>query len=84
MLWFLHHCAIEINLFIIHQSCLSFLFYDFSHVSQPFGKVRSNFVDVMGGNIFGLANEEHNSESEMATSHKSHLTSKIRHVYKVS
>ncbi len=53
-------------------------------MSQPFGKVHSNFVDVRGGNIFGLANDEDNPESEVATSHNSYLTNTISHVYKVS
>jgi len=46
--------------------------------------VRHNFVDVMQGNIFNLANEEDNAEEDMSISHRSYLTSRFSHVYKVS
>ena len=53
----------------------------YSHISLPFGHVALNFIDVMEGNIFGLADPNKGEITE--TSQKSYLTSKFSHVYKV-
>ena len=63
---------------------LQIISHNFSNVARPFGMVRHNFVDVMQGNIFDLANKEDNSEEDMSISHERFLTSRFSRVYKVS
>ncbi len=60
------------------------MFNYFSNVAPPFGMVRHNFVNIVQGNIFGLATEENNLVYEMVTSQKSFLTSRFSQIYKVS
>jgi len=58
-----------------------FVWLYYSHISQPFGHVSHNFIDVMKGNIFRLVDQRKGEITE--TLQKSYLTSKFSHVYKV-